>query len=317
MNTKRLILTALVVSMLLLSGCIGDGNANGNDTSPGELQDDGNVTPPDGPGDEGTGNDTVADELRDDFVEGASNITSYAHEGEITFETSAVDRPSVQITTTTTETKLDYADRELVSEIESIKSSGEQIQESNTTSYLVNGTVYERTVGNLGDSGWVFINDSESVNTTWKARDELGFYADFLGNTSVSVASEGQGSMEGKRVLNVEPGDEGHIDFLSGKLGDQADFFNNTEVESFSSTVWMSEDGDLLRAETNASVLARNQSTGQGNMDLEVDISFTDEFSAYNEPVEIEIPEEARDAEPLEPSPGIRIGGGEGEGSEE
>lgn len=262
---KRLLLLVLLLGAVVVSaGCVGDG---GDSVSP--------------------------EEVRDGFVGNGSDVPSYAYESETTFEFSPVSGTDTRINTTKTEGVLDYENRELRAEIVSSGGTPGDIKTiRETTSYIVNGTGYDRTVP--GSGGWIEYDDPSEINRTWGARDELGFYAGVLRNASVSTANEE--SIDGTEagVLNVKLNDDERVDFLRGNLGDDPGFLGDMRMDEFETTVWISEDGNrLVRAETEATAVAPDVPVGNQRMDIRVEMSFVDEFS-YDEPVNVELPDEAR-----------------------
>lgn len=248
----------------------------------------------------GGGDGATAEEVRDGFVGNGSDVSSYAYESETTFEFSPVRGTGTRINTTTIEGVVDYENREVRAEIVlSGGTPGNQRVNSETMEYLVNGTAYDRTVRGSNDTGWVVFGSPSAVNRTWEARDELGFYTRTLENASVSTASQGQENIDGTatHALRVEHGgDDERVEFLTGKLSDDLEFLDDIRMEEFNTTVWISEEESrLVRAETEATAVEPDVPVGNQRMDIRVRISFVDEFS-YDEPVEIELPEGARDA---------------------
>lgn len=241
------------------------------------------------------GSSASPEEVRDGFVGNGNDVSSYGYEGEVTFESSPVRGTGTRVRTTTTESVLDYENRELRAEIvSSAGTPGNITKIRETTSYIVNNTGYDRTVP--GSGGWVKTDSSLSVNRTWEARDELGFYARFLKNASVSTVGQRQEATDGTeaRALRVELDDDERVAFLKGKLSDDPGFLGNMRMEEFNTTVWISEeDGRLVRAETEATAISPNvRVRNVGVMDIRTELSFVDEFS-YDEPAEIELPQEA------------------------
>lgn len=233
------------------------------------------------------GSSASPEEVRDGFAGDGKNVSSYAYEGEITFEISALRGAGTQTQTITTDAVVDYDNREMRAE----QVTSQRAQETRTTRYVVNGTAYDRTLRGTNDTGWISFDKPAEVERTWDSMDELGFYTRILENAPVSTASQEQETIDGTEThaLRVELDDDERTDFLTGKLRDEPGFLRELRTEEFNSTVWISEDGSrLLRAETEATLI--NSRTGRP--DLRAELSFIDEFS-YDEPVEIELPQEA------------------------
>ena len=248
----------LLVVAVVLAGCVG------GDTSP------------------------EPEEVRDGFLGDGNNVSSYAYESETAFEIGVVGREGTQTNTTVIDAVIDYEKREMSAET----TAGPGTNQT-TTSYIVNGTQYDRTVRGTEDTGWVTIDDPSVVNMTWEARDELPFYVGVLQKASVSAASERTGSVDA-HALRVELNETERMEFLTGKIRGRTGFLSGIRIDGFNSTVWISEgENRLLRAETEMSVVAPDQRTRAGVLDMRADMKFVDEFS-YDEPVEIELPEEAR-----------------------
>jgi hypothetical protein len=246
------------------------------------------------------GSSVSPEEVRDGFLGDGNNVSSYVHEGEVTFESSPVRGTGARIQNIKTDAVLDYENRELRAEIASRGGTpGNVTTIRETTSYIVNGTGYTRTVP--GSGGWVKAGDPLAVNRTWEARDEIGFYTGVLRKASVSMVSGEQETVNGAEahVLDVELNESERTDFLTGELSDRPEFLNQLRMEEFNSTVWVSKEKNrLLRAETEVSAVAPNARVGQRGqrrMDIRTELSFVDEFR-YGESVDIGLPEGARDA---------------------
>ena len=235
------------------------------------------------------GGASQADDARDAFVEGYTNITSYIHEGERVQSVGEPDGPA-RTTTITTETALDHETRELRAFL--VTESGGQT--SNTTTYLVNDTVYSRTVRE-NSTGWVAFPSDAEVENTWEARDELGLYADVLRNASVDANGTETVRGEEARRIDVELDEDERIDLLVGKFRDRRSFFEQGELETFRTTVWITDDGRLLRAETSATMMFSDQGTRSGETDIQVGLSFDDTFR-YGDSPSFELPDEAANA---------------------
>lgn len=267
-KTNSLLIPLLAVLAVLLAGCVGGGGGDAGGVSP--------------------------EEVRDGFVGNGSNVPSYGYEGETTFEIGAVGRERTQTTTTTTDAVLDYEGRRLRAE----QVSGQGGQETRTTRYVVNGTAYDRTNTSSNDTGWIAFENATEANKTIEDLDELGLYARILENASVSLADGGGEDADGTdtHVLTVELDESERIDFLTGKLSEDSGFLNELQMEEFNTTVWISEDENrLVRARTEVSAVAPDQRTRAGVLDMRAEMTFVNEFR-YDEPVEIELPDEARDA---------------------
>jgi len=263
----------------------------------------------------GNGTPTQADEVRNSFIDSTENVSFYEYEGELTRDMTPVNEVGRQVSTTTTEAIIDYENEELKSNLVSVRRQANETR-SNTKTYLINGTVYERTESQRLDSGWTRFENSQEVKKTWEARDELGLYAELLGNVSVGMAERDEEVSENDsmHILDVGLDKKERVEFLTGKLGDEASFFEDINIDEFSMRVWISDDDHrLVRAETEVSMTAPNQRTEVGVIDLEVNIESTDEFS-YDQPVEIELPEEARGAERLRPETGLGANGSQRQG---
>jgi len=230
-----------------------------------------------------------ADDARDAFVESHANVTSYVHEGE---KAQSIGEPGgpAQTTTVTTEAALDYEARELRATL--VTESGGQT--SNTTTYLVNDTVYSRTIRE-NSTGWAAFPSDAEVENTWEARDELGLYVDVLRNASVEANGTETVRGEQARRIDVELDEDRRIDLLVGKFRDPRSFFEQAEIQTFRTTVWITDDGRLLRAETAATMTFSDQRTRSGETDIEVGLSFNDTFR-YGDAPSFELPAEAANA---------------------
>jgi hypothetical protein len=252
---KRLLI--LLVLVVLASGCLGDGDAQAADA-------------------------------RDAFLD--NNVSSYVHEAETSYSLSAPDGPT-RATTITTRSTVDRIDRRLSASIDSVTEGAGRESVSNTTTYLVNGTVYSRSVRGGNTTGWVAFGSEGEVENTWEARDELRLYERVLSNVSVGHNGTETVRGEGAHRIDVRLGDR-RTELISGKFREGASFFEEGETEGFRTTVWITDDGRLLRAETRATVTLRNRETRSGETDLNVDMRFVDEFR-YEDTPAVEPPREA------------------------
>lgn len=251
---KKLVL--LLVLAVLASGCLGNGGAQ-------------------------------ADDVRDSFVE--NNVSSYVHEGETSYAFGSSGGPT-RTTTIDVQAALDRGTRSLHATVDSLtEGAGERIA-SNTTTYLVNGTVYSRTVRSGNTTGWVRFSDDADVTNTWDARDELGLYEDVLRNASVEHNGTETVRDETAHRLDVELGDR-RSRLLQGKFRESPGFFDQAETESFRTSVWITDDGTLLRAETHVTMALSGQQTATGERDLNVEMRFVDTFRY--EDVTVDPPREA------------------------
>ncbi len=263
MNARQLTTLAFVVLVLALTGCL-------HGPSP--------------------------EEVRDGFVDSVEDVESYSYEGETQFEMDGGPGTPTQTTTVSTDAAVDWEGRELHAEITSSQPTGNGTVEVETTTYLVNGSVYDWTEGGGDEPQWLRYDNASDVDEEWSSRDELGFYAELLRNASLSEAEE-SGDAEAAHVFRVEPGPEGRLRLLESKFGDQAAFFSDVEVEEFEMKAWFTEEHRLDRVEAEVS-MTRVQEDRTPTI-LYVDASFEDDFSGYDETVDIELPEEASDAQPV------------------
>lgn len=226
------------------------------------------------------------DDVRDGYVE--SNTTSYSYNSTTTFEISAPFSP-VQTTTFDTTASIDRANNELRVNSTYTRKTQNRRQQAVTTTYLVNGSVYSRTVRNSNDTGWVRFDRQGEVNKTWNVRDSLALYTDLLRNASVEDrdVTEVRGIRAHRLSVELDPEERTKL-FLS-KFSDQPRFFErNVTVENFNLTVWISEDSyNLLQAETTASLTGTQVIQGR-TVELNVNLRFVDEF--YYEDVDVRLP---------------------------
>lgn len=257
-------LVALLVLIVLASGCVGNGGTNAG---------------------------AQADDIRDTFV--ANNVSSYVYEGEMSYSFGTAGGPA-RTTTITTEVTVNRSARELGATVNSVTEGAGERLASNTTTYLVNGTVYSRTVRNGNSTGWIPFDDDAEVENTWDARDELRLYEDVLRNASVEHnGTETVGDGQAHR-LEVELRDR-RTDLFAGKFRDEPDLFEEAETDSFGTTVWITDDGNLVRAETEATMTLRGQQTRSGERDMNVELRIADDFR-YDEPAAVELPTELAEA---------------------
>lgn len=268
----------LVLVLLVLAGCLGNGGSSGS-SSP-----------------------VSAETIRADFVE--SNTSSYAYNSTTEFEISTQRTGTIQSTTVETEAVINHAaDRVRVNQTFTGRSGGgaqRSVTRSGTRTYLVNGSVYTRTVRNGNRTGWLRFDDSREINRTWEAREEIALYTDVL--RGASVAHEGTEMIRGTEAhrLSVELDSGGRRNLFLGKFGDRPGFFSNeTEFEEFNTTVWISNDTrNLLRAETTAT-LTTTRTVRSTTAEFEVSVKFADEFF-YNRDETVKLPDAAADAQPAE-----------------
>lgn len=232
------------------------------------------------------------EEVRDGFVE--NEVDAYVHEGETVVEFGITGGPT-QEAVYTTESTVEYDESRLGSVFETVSDGGEERQETTTTTYLVNSTVYERTEGPLGDSGWVSFDSTDEINATWESRDSLSLYADVL--EDASVEHNGSEALRGEEAHRIDVElEEARTDFLLGKFGDDRSLFEDATTDSFDKTVWITEEGHLLRAETEAEMTVHDQQTQTGEVDLDVSVTVDDVF-LYDDVPEIEPPDEIESVE--------------------
>ncbi len=264
MNHRKLTLLAIVAFSLALSGCLHDGGG----------------------------------EAVERFVESEGDVESYSYSSYTLFEIDAGTGTPTQTTEIDRDARVDVAAGELHVETYSTQDAGAESSFSNTSTYLLEDALYERTVSDRGDTGWMAFDVQQELDATWNARHQLPFYRELLEDASVSSAADADDA-DGSTALDVELDDEERTNLLDRKLGDDVDALAELDVEEFTTTVWIEEStGNLQRVETDVSVTVEDEGE-TGAQSLNVALEFVDDFHGYGEPLEIDLPPEARDAEPV------------------
>jgi hypothetical protein len=232
-----------------------------------------------------------ADGVRDEFVH--QNTSSYVYDGETSYSFNAPGGPT-RTTTIDFRAVVNRTARSLRANISSVTEGAGRSAVSGTTTYLVNRTVYTRSVREGDTTGWTAFGTDAEVENTWSARDELRLYEHLLRNASVEHnRTEAVRGTDANRI-DVELGDR-RAELLAGKFRDGVGFFEEGETETFRTTVWITDDGRLLRAETRAGMVLRNRTTATGRTDLNVDLTFSDTFR-YGDVPTVEVPQKALNA---------------------
>lgn len=159
--------------------------------------------------------------------------------------------------------------------------------ETEITQYVVNGTLYMNM-----DGEWVKGNASEQ--SVWQS-DKLSQQADLLEEADLNVT--GETTVDGHDVYVVEADIDGETlqSIVNEKAGSQEMMPGETpEISNVSVTQYIDVDDSYVRA-TEMSV---EMTTGGQTMTMEMSV----ELSEINEPVEIELPEEAEDADEFDQS---------------
>ncbi len=245
-----------------------------------------------------------ADEVRDAVV--GNEVSSYVYETERVVGISVWSGGPTRTLTVTTEGRFDYENREMRAVTETVRNDSggfwtdeEVVTGANTTTYLVDGRLYMRTVGEFVDSDWVYFEDTDDgvddVGDTWRARDDLGFYIGVLEDVDDVRYADEQPDDE-VAVLVLELTDDEQKEFLAGRFVEEPEFFDETGIESFEAAYHVKNDR-LVRVETDVVITAPERETEAGTVDYGVSISFVSEFG-YDEPVVVELPDEAVGAEP-------------------
>ncbi len=258
MRSRSYIAVALVVAVAVVSGCLHGG----------------------------------AEDVRDGFVEAADDVESYEVESELVFEISAGPGTVPQTTTSSTDAVVDRGGEALEVEQVTERVEGDDVRSSDTTTYVVDGVLYERTVAGEQDSGWLRYDSAVEVEREWESRDRVAFYQEVLEDASVSSVDE---DVDGE-LLDVELSGEAKVNYLAGNFDEDPEFFERADVQEFSLQVYV-DDGSLRSAEADASLTVERQ--GEGPSELQLTVEAIDEFRSYGEVDEVVLPEETEDAEPV------------------
>ncbi|MFW5930090.1 MAG: hypothetical protein ACOCT0_06720 [Halobacteriota archaeon] len=225
--------------------------------------------------------------------------TSYTVESTTTIEVSASDAPGVTNEMQRT-AAVDRPNDGLRSRTESTQTTSGSSTGQTTHDYVFDGVLYTRTEhpesSDQNDTGWLRYDDPPTVNETRDALDSLAAAEDALDDaeTTESTETEVEGTPAVKATL--DPSTVDRTALLGAKLSDSADYLDELSYDSFETTVYVARDDPrLLRL--NATVELTAEGRGTAGEDLDAEIRVVENYSAYDEDVDTEPPEEALDAE--------------------
>lgn len=228
-----------------------------------------------------------AEQIQDRFLR--NNVSSYEYSGTMTYEYGAVGGPT-RTSTTETESTISYRNKSLHANITSTTETPNGTRTSITETYLVNETIYSRSLRGGNSTGWATFEHPNEINNTWQSRDELSVYESVLRNASLNYKRTIQMRNQTVHEVEVNLSSTGQSRFLKGKFRDSS-LFNDAQTDSFDMRVWITKKGSLLQSETSVRMTLPDQQIQSGRADIRAGMQFNDNFS-YPRSVSIELPSE-------------------------
>ena len=223
----------------------------------------------------------TAEELQDRALERMGDVETYSVETNTTVE---VDEATVR-------TQLDgvvnertrRAEFETTTRIESSQGTDERVVEM----YVDNRTVY---VSPEGEDRWqtIDVDDLAAYGGTnpWEA-DQVERQRILLEDADVEAVGNETVRGRSTTVIEADPTDESLDEFVEATLPQRAGF-GGAEIRSAELTQWVTDDGYVLRTEAEMVVVAGGETS---NVTVRAD------FDEFDEPTDIEIPDEATDGQ--------------------
>lgn len=284
MTDKSKLLPLAVVAVVLLSGCL-------------------------------TGVD--ADEVRDSSVGAMEEVDTYEFETEMEM-TMEGDGPGSLSMSMDGEGAFDEEERSM----EMFMTTGFLGFEIDQDVYVVDETMYMKMDLGMGaeevEEEWFKIEDDPMVSETWDSSSYAEHYREILEISEVSYDDDATVDGEDAYILELEPDVDAYNELVQEQMEamtgadamgmdqDEIDeiFDEDIEVESISMSHWISQDTDyILRSEEEVTM---TMSFGMGD-ELDDEFGMADEFNvtmesdtrftSHGEDVDIDLPEEAEDAE--------------------
>ena len=223
----------------------------------------------------------TAEELRDRALERMGDVETYSIETNTTVE---IDEATVrtQLDGVVNETAR-RAEFETTTRIESSRGTDERAVEM----YVNNRTVY---VSPEGEDRWqiIDVDDLAAYGGTnpWEA-DQVERQRILLEDADVEAVGNETVRGRSTTVIEAEPTDESLDEFVEATLPQRAGF-GGAEIRSAELTQWVTDDGYVLRTEAEMVVVAGGETS---NVTVRAD------FDEFDEPTDIEIPDEATDGQ--------------------
>lgn len=310
--TRRIVLAVSLAALLVLAGCSGLGgdattaDMNETDTpssttaptNPAETTSSGESTSSDGattaagttaPEDtETTTTDPRSEAMTDqekqiqaDTLAWLDGVDNYRVEA--TINQTVISGDVTQNVSTTATVRINGTARELfVNRTQT--AYGQTVSQQN---YLKNQTMYvhnQRFAAQYG-SEWVKVDLSENFTRVWKGQDVLHVRQEVLNASSVSLVEETTLDGTPVYVVRMYPSFE-DLETIEG-FG-----INATNVNEMYGTLWVSKDDSRLLRST----MFVNQTVTNQGQEMTIVLEATRDYSAFGEPVEITLPDEAENA---------------------
>jgi hypothetical protein len=276
---KKLLLLALALMVVALSGCMENGPS--------------------------------AAEIKKSMADSVANVNQYTFEMnssqniEVLNRSANVTNTSVVKILSSSQGAIDLAGREMmVTSLMEIQSDAQSaVPPVSTETYFLNDTVYMRL-----DNNWTMLKvpDPESI---WASQNMAAQQVALLNISQLEVT--GSESVDGQDCYKVKvtPDINAYAAVLSEQMGSSMPlaYMNLTELYERGTvdwTSWISKDGSLLKKNDIRMSLAITPETlgltnESGDFQMNVDLQTQTLFRNYNQPVSIVLPEDARGATAL------------------
>lgn len=274
MVRKRLMLAVLLVALVALAGCgAADTGGTPTESEPGDA------------------NGSVPGNASELAVDAMASVEGYRVEAT---ETRAVIGPQTQVVEIEQRIEVDRATRRL-HRAANQSAAGRTVA---VDTYLVNGTVYERSPVYVTQfsAEWIRIDAEENFTRAFRAADPLARQMRVL--ETASFTANGTTTIDGHEVRRIETdADPERLEGLFAELlGGPASGFNESTVSLTDAayTFWIDAETDLpvrVAGDIETRVSLRGQ-------EATLEQSFTFEYD-YESSVSIDLPESASSAVPL------------------
>lgn len=276
----------------------------------------------------------AAEPTANDIVDAIDDVESYEYDTEMNSSSTSVVDGEEQETQSEGEGsgEVNVTAGEMKEEM-ATETSGDEVPEEGsfeTQAYLVDGTYYTGTTSPGEDTEWLQLDAPENGSIT---EGPLTQYKSLLNASDVETVGQEQVDGTETHVLELDVDTEAYMQEMMAELGsdnlngangnlDAANGNNTTDAavnesedivqpdQNMTVTLWVDCETDLpvkaeLTSETVMEDLGTNEANNaSGNMSeiesIETTTTQTTYFEAYDEPVSIELPEEAENAQTLE-----------------
>lgn len=293
MESSKAAVALLLVAVVLLSGCT-----------------------------EGT---VSAEQIRDDSLDALEDLESFEFRNQMEMRVQTTGSglgDGAQEIRSNSSGKVDVEERK----IHMTQTQDAGLGSSKTEAYLVNNTMYMKVLetstttfeggGNTGlTDTWIKFELPGEFDRVWESQNYMEQQEQLLNISDVTYSDDGSVDGVEAYVLTVEPDPEEYEELAFkqvyggadvggdglGMEGETESLRDSLEIHNVSVKQWIAKDSHLpLKSSVEFSMTVTRESPFSGETSTTVNGSVVTRFTNHNEEVDIELPEEARDARSLQ-----------------